>query len=87
MLITHAIEELHARHIQVVCVTMDGHATNVSMCNQLGCELKRNPLEPLKTYFPHPVESSERVFVVMDACHMLKLSRNMLQVNMHILIV
>ena len=57
---------------------MDGHASNISMCNQLGCELKGKPSEPLKT-FVHPVNVAERVFVVMDACHMLKLSRNMLQ--------
>ncbi|KAK7128284.1 hypothetical protein R3I93_020780 [Phoxinus phoxinus] len=41
VLLSHALEELHARGIRVVCVTMDGHASNVSMCNQLGCELKR----------------------------------------------
>ena len=44
--------------IRVVCVTMDGHASNVHMCNQLGCN---------------------SAFVMMDACHMLKLARNMLQ--------
>ncbi|CAL9699735.1 unnamed protein product [Knipowitschia caucasica] len=57
---------------------MDGHASNVRMCDELGCELKGNPREPLKTSFPHPV-TGERVFVIMDACHMLKLARNMLQ--------
>ncbi|KAL7399280.1 hypothetical protein ABVT39_022445 [Epinephelus coioides] len=57
---------------------MDGHASNISMCNQLGCELKRNPHEPLKTSFVHPV-TGERVFIMMDACHMLKLACNMLQ--------
>ncbi|KAJ4948582.1 hypothetical protein JOQ06_020115, partial [Pogonophryne albipinna] len=54
VLLSHALEELHARGIRVVSVTMDGHASNVSMCNQLGCELKGNPQEPLKTSFPHP---------------------------------
>lgn len=46
--------------------------------SHLGCELKGNPQEALKTSFPHPV-TGEKVFV-MDACHMLKLTRNMLQV-------
>lgn len=78
VLLVHALEELHERGIRVVCVTMDGHASNVSMCNQLGCQLKGNPVEPLKTFFAHPV-TGERVFVMMDACHMLKLARNMLQ--------
>lgn len=59
-------------------MTMDGHAFNVSMCTQLGCDLKEDPCEPLKTNFPHPV-THDNVFVMMDACHMLKLTRNMLQ--------
>ncbi len=61
-------------------MTMDGHASNVSMCNQLGCELKGDPRKLLQTSFSHPV-TGEKVFVMMDACHMLKLARNMLQVN------
>ncbi|XP_028979362.2 uncharacterized protein LOC114840356 isoform X3 [Esox lucius] len=77
-LVEHALEELHRRQIRVVCMTMDGHASNVSMCTQLGCNLKADPCEPLKTHFPHPV-TREDVFVMMDACHMLKLTRNMLQ--------
>ncbi|KAL0962703.1 hypothetical protein UPYG_G00344250 [Umbra pygmaea] len=78
VLLSHALKELHARGIRVLCVTMDGHASNVSMCNQLGCELKGDPREPLQTSFSHPV-TGEKVFVMMDACHMLKLARNMLQ--------
>uniref|UniRef100_A0A9J7Y0J1 Uncharacterized protein n=1 Tax=Cyprinus carpio carpio TaxID=630221 RepID=A0A9J7Y0J1_CYPCA len=78
VLVEHALEELHRRQIRVVCMTMDGHASNVSMCTQLGCDLKADPCEPLKTHFPHPVTHDD-VFVMMDACHMLKLTRNMLQ--------
>ncbi|TKS73767.1 DNA transposase THAP9 [Collichthys lucidus] len=82
VLVVHAIEELHHRQIRVGCVTMDGHASNVSMCTQLGCTLKADPCEPLKTHFPHPV-THDKVFVMMDACHMLKLTRNMLEVHAH----
>lgn len=35
VLVVHALEELHARGIRVVCMTMDGHASNVNMCNKL----------------------------------------------------
>lgn len=80
VLLSHALEELHARGTWVGCATVDGHASNISMCNQLGCELKGNPQEPLKTSFPHPV-TGEKVFVMMDACHMLRLAHNMLQVD------
>ena len=65
--LVHAFKELHACGIRVVCVTMDGHASNVHMCNQLGCQLKGNPVELLQTFFPHPVTGA-RVFVTMDAC-------------------
>lgn len=60
----------------MVCITMDGHLANINMCTML--KLKLNPLEPLKTYFPHP-STGENVFVMMDPCHMLKLARNILQ--------
>ena len=63
-------------------MTMDGHATNICMCTQLGCDLKADPCKPLKTHFQHPV-THDNVFVMMDACHMLKLTRNMLQVHAH----
>lgn len=58
---------------------MDGHATNISMCTMLGCQLKLTSSQPLRTYFAHP-STGEQVFVMMDACHMLKLARNMLEV-------
>lgn len=76
ILLLHALEALHERGIKVVCVTMDGHISNINMCTMLGCQLKLN--QPLKTYFVHP-SSGENVFVIMDPCHMLKLARNMLQ--------
>lgn len=64
-------------------MTMDGHASNVSMCTKLRCDLKANscePLKTLKTYFPHPV-THDNVFVRMHACQMLKLTHNTLQVH------
>ena len=80
VLLSQALEELQALGIRLVCLTMDGHSSNVSIFNQLWCELKGDPRKPLQTSFPHPV-TGEKVFVMMDACHMLKLARNMLQVN------
>ncbi|XP_076121935.1 THAP domain-containing protein 6-like [Alosa pseudoharengus] len=76
ILVLHALEALHERGIKVVCVTMDGHISNMSMCAKLGCQLKLN--QPLKTYFTHP-SSGENVYIIMDPCHMLKLARNMLE--------
>lgn len=66
----------------VICVTLDGHASNIGVCNQLGCELRGKTQEPLQTSFTHP-PTGELVFITMDTCHMLKLAGNMLQVNFY----
>jgi len=78
ILVLHALEALQDCGIKVICITMDGHATNISMCTQLGCVLTMKNNQPLKTYFSHPI-TGEKIFIIMDACHMLKLARNMLQ--------
>ena len=75
MLVQQPLQALHEAGIKVVCMTMDGHVTNVSTLTMLGCEL--NLTKALKPYFIHP-SSGERVHLIMDACHMLKLARNML---------
>ncbi|KAL2092151.1 hypothetical protein ACEWY4_011949 [Coilia grayii] len=77
ILLLNALEALHDRGIKVVCVTMDGHISNIAMCNMLGCQLKLDG-HPLKTSFTHP-SSGEDVHLIMDPCHMLKLARNMLK--------
>lgn len=73
----HALHALEKRGINAVCLAMNRNASNVSMCTMLGCQIRLN-LEPLKTYFARS-SSGEWVFVIMDACHMLKLARNMMQ--------
>lgn len=74
VLVTQAIEALHERGIKVTCITMDGHQTNLSMAEMLGCKLC---LSDLKTSFDHPI-TKEPIFILMDPCHMVKLTRNML---------
>ena len=77
VLLKHALHALHERGIRVICLTMDGHASNVGMCTRLGCQLKVSG--DMRTYFPHPT-TGKPVYLIMDACHMLKLTRNMLEV-------
>ena len=77
VLVQHALEALHDRGVRVVSLTMDGHASNISMCSRLGCQLKVT--DDLRTFFPHPA-TGQPVYVIMDACHILKLARNMFQV-------
>jgi len=75
-LVLHTISSLREIDMQVCALTMDGHATNVAMCSLLGCQL--DPAKHLKTYF-YVEGCPEPVYVFMDACHMIKLVRNMLQ--------
>ena len=74
-LVLHALDHLHSIGLRTHVVTMDGHATNVKMCRLLGCSIG-NPHQ-LKASFEDPYSKNE-VFVMFDACHMLKLVRNML---------
>lgn len=71
-LIQHALEALSEVNIKVWSLTMDGHATNLAMCSSLGCSLSSG-----QSHFPHP-QTGENVYIMFDACHMLKLVRNML---------
>ena len=43
------------------------------MLSKLGASLSNDDMRP---YFPHPCESGEKVYVMLDVCHMLKLVRN-----------
>lgn len=68
-----ALEDVGAK---VVGFTFDGTSTNFSVANALGCHLKIDDA-PLVTHFQHPT-GMHRVYVLLDACHMLKLVRNIL---------
>lgn len=59
--------------VDIVAITFDGCASNISAANLLGCNLKCP--ENLKTTFKHP-ECDLEVAIMLDACHMIKLVRN-----------
>jgi len=63
---------LHEANVRIVSVTVDGAASNIAMLNNMGANLTIKDLIP---YFIHPI-SKEKIFVLLDACHMLKLIRN-----------
>lgn len=72
--VLQALELLHEANLQVVSVTMDGHASNVAMAKMLGCNLDPTNLD---TSFVDP-SSKRKIHIFFDSCHMLKLVRNML---------
>ena len=68
------LHKLHSVGIRVVSLTMDGSSANCNMISHFGGNLDANNL---KCSFAHP-EDNEPVFLFLDACHMLKLVRNVL---------
>ena len=57
-----------------VSVTFDGLPANQKTLAQLGGSLE---IGNMKSLFPHPCDSNVSVAVIFDACHMLKLARNL----------
>ena len=75
--IRECLLRLHATGVQVVSLTCDGPSCHFSMFNDIGADLSLNT-STFQTSFPHPSDTSIRVNILLDACHMLKLVRNTL---------
>ncbi|KAL1479284.1 hypothetical protein MTO96_051973 [Rhipicephalus appendiculatus] len=64
--------------LEVVAVVCDCLAANVAMAKLLGCHVHEHTFANLKAFFPHPSKEDEVIFFLFDACHALKLLRNLL---------
>jgi len=64
----------HEFGINITAVVFDGLAANLACAEILGAKLD---LENLQHWFPHPV-TGEKVYVILDAVHMIKLARNLI---------
>jgi len=73
-LVQQCIIELTSVGLSVEAVVMDGLSANVAMVKKFGCSLNPDNICPL---FPHPCNTSDKLCVIFDACHMLKLLRNL----------
>lgn len=71
-LILQTISSLHEAGVKVSALTFDGTRTNLSAVKKLGCNL--NP-DSFQTYSMHP-ETKEKIFIMLDSSHMVKLVRN-----------
>lgn len=76
-LICNALRRLHEVGVCIVNLTFDGTAEHVRTARLLGAELQ---LEKIAAFFPHPC-TGEKVHIIFDPCHMLKLIRNTLGEN------
>ncbi|KAM7305244.1 hypothetical protein ISCGN_015141 [Ixodes scapularis] len=65
------LKDAGAKRISVTC---DGTNCNITVLTALGVRFA----EPMKSWFTHPSDPTSRVHAVLDACHMLKLMRNLL---------
>ena len=74
-LIRDCISLLHDEGLCVHSLIFDGTYTNQFTAKQLGCSLTVNNFQ---SWFPHPSNTTDRIHVIFDACHMLKLMRNLL---------
>lgn len=75
-LINIALRKCHQVKVKVVSLTFDGCKTNIATMKILGCNLDNK--ESIKTYFKHP-SADHNVVVFLDACHMVKLIRNVFE--------
>ncbi|KAL4113577.1 hypothetical protein QTP88_017184 [Uroleucon formosanum] len=66
----------HQSGLKVWGITCDGAYTNIFTMKILGCKLGDNYSE-IKCWFPH-LTTEEKVYFIPDACHNLKLARNIL---------
>jgi hypothetical protein len=67
-----SIRHLQSIGINVHFLSFDGLRSNIAAAELLGACMKIDNLRP---YFPNPV-TGENVYVVLDACHMMKVARN-----------
>lgn len=66
--------QLESTGILVKSLTFDGDGSNIAMANLLGANLN---FQNLKPFFINPL-NSEKIHLILDPCHMLKLVRNTL---------
>ena len=65
--LTESIFNVHA-------VIFDGTAKNMTTAERLGCKINTH----FDGSFRHPCRDDEKIHVILDACHMIKLARNAL---------
>lgn len=74
-LVESVLRALQDINVTVIGLTFDGTSTNIWVANALGCHISGDQPDQLKTSFRHP-SGGHQVYVLLDACHMVKLVRN-----------
>ncbi|KAH9360454.1 hypothetical protein HPB48_013429 [Haemaphysalis longicornis] len=71
------IEKLASVKAEVISLTFGGALSNFTMARCLGAQL-RVDCEQISTSFVNPADNAKNVYVILGACHMIKLIRNSL---------
>ena len=61
--------------MNVRALVFDGCYTNQSTAKLLGCKMK---VSDIQQWFSHPQMKNEKIHVIFDICHMIKVMRNLL---------
>lgn len=72
------MKALHKTGITLTSITFDGLQSNLTMCTILGAKMCVETSS--KQFFFHPI-TKEKVYIICDGCHVLKLVRNSLAVE------
>ncbi|CAB4041035.1 THAP domain-containing 9, partial, partial [Paramuricea clavata] len=67
------ITKLHEVGVKVVSLTCDGPTSHQAMLKLLGAQLSPDGLQ---AFFQHPCDPKAKIYILLDACHMIKLVRN-----------
>lgn len=70
------IQHVNNTGAKVISLTGDGLISNIKMVKELGADFDQD-----KPYFPSPTNSDERIYVIWDPPHMLKLARGCLKTH------
>lgn len=76
-LLLQIIEKVTACGVRIANITFDGFAANVPMCEMLGANLDVSSTS-FRPFFKNPSNDDDDIFVILDPCHMEKLTRNAL---------
>ncbi|KAG0445068.1 hypothetical protein HPB47_026624 [Ixodes persulcatus] len=77
-LLEDAIAAVEECGLHVKAVVCDGLGANVAMAKLLGCRVHERNYESLQPTSEHQTRPTEEVHFIFDACHALKLLRNLL---------
>jgi hypothetical protein len=65
--------QVERSRVKVVSFTCDGPTSHQAILKLLGAQLLP---ESLQAYFQHPCDPTAKIYIFLDACHMIKLVRN-----------